>query len=138
MGNIGYWDSFWHNMGPFESQAINEAQDLAADAQAMAWGAQQRIDRMAREILALRTALNVVVQTLKDTKAIDEHLLDVRMQAAMEEAFPPPPEAAAATPASPIMTVCKKCQQKVLASTTNMTAQGPVCDRCPPATPPYR
>ena len=142
MGRIGFWQlllddkvSYW------EAQQINEAHDAAEIAQQCASEAQYtnaklgaKIAAMNREIIMLRTAVTVLTRTLKDTNVVDDRLLDARLDAAMEEAFPPPPELPARGP-TVIETVCIKCRQKVVASTTTMTAEGPMCDRCPPPKP---
>ena len=139
MGRIGFWQlllddkvSYW------EAQKINEAQDAAdvaasaaSDAQYSIASAQNRIDAMSREIVMLRTALTVLTQTLKDTKIVDDRLLDARLEAAMEEAFPKPPPAAQPIPAADRKVVCLKCRSSVPAAKTAMTADGPMCDRCP-------
>jgi hypothetical protein len=146
MGKIGFWQlllddrvSYW------EAQKINEASDAAdiaqanaAGAQYMAAQAQTRIDAMSREIVMLRTAVTVLTRTLLDTKVVDAGLLQARLDAAMEEAFPPPPPAPAPTPTNDQViatrkVVCVRCRQSVLGKTTSMTADGPMCDRCPPA-----
>lgn len=138
MGKIGFWQLLLDDkMSYWEAQRINDAQTSADIAQQQASDAhranqslQQRVASMSREIVMLRTALTVVVQTLKDTNVVDDRLLDARLEAAMEEAFPPPPEARPG-PLGSISVVCLRCRQKVPASTTTMTADGPMCDRCP-------
>jgi hypothetical protein len=139
MGRIGFWQlllddkvSYW------EAQKINEAQDaadVAANAASAAQysiaSAQNRMDAMSREIVMLRTALTVLTQTLKDTKVVDDRVLDARLAAAMDEAFPKPAPAAQPTPAAERTYVCIKCRNTVAAGTTTMTADGPMCDRCP-------
>lgn len=144
MGKIGFWQlllddrvSYW------EAQKINEASDTADIAHASAEGAQfmaaqaqTRIDAMSREIVMLRTAVTVLTKTLIDTKVVDGGLLQARLDAAMEEALPRPPPPAATSNDQVIATrkvVCTRCRHSVLAKTTSMTADGPVCDRCPPA-----
>jgi len=145
MGKIGFWQLLLDDkMSWWEAQRINEAQSAADVAQQFASEAQYtaatlgtRMEAMSREIIMLRTALTVLTKTLKDTKVVDDKLLDARLEAAMDEAFPPPP-APAAAPARPMderRLVCLKCRQSVLASTTTMTADGPVCDHCPPPPP---
>jgi hypothetical protein len=141
MGRIGFWQlllddkvSYW------EAQRINEASDdaeiaqqFAADAHRAASSAAMRIDMMGREIVMLRTALTVLTKTLKDTKVLDEQLLDARLEAAMEEAFPKPVPQPPPIPASEIRYTCMRCRKQVAAGTTLMTADGPVCERgCAP------
>lgn len=137
MGRIGFWQLLLDDkMSSWEAQRINEAQDAAELAQSQVDAAHQSIDElgrrvqaMGREIIMLRTALTVLSRTLKDTGVVDEALLDRRLEAAMEEAFPrPDPQAPHAAP----RVVCLRCRQSVVASTTTMTADGPMCDRCPP------
>ena|SRR5690349_10459686 len=140
MGRIGFWQlllddkvSYW------EAQKINDAADAAdiahsaaADAAYTAASAQNRIDALSREVVMLRTALTVLTQTLKDTKVVDDRLLDARLEAAIEEVFPRPvPQAPQPPPGDRIVT-CLRCRQSVAARTTSMTADGPMCDRCPP------
>lgn len=140
MGRIGFWQlllddkvSYW------EAQKINDAQDaadVAANAASAAQysiaSAQNRMDAMGREIVMLRTALTVLTQTLKDTKVVDDRLLDARLEAAMAEAFPRPAPEAPPTPVADRKYVCIKCRNSVLAAKTTMTAEGPMCERCPP------
>ncbi|HVK87333.1 MAG TPA: hypothetical protein VM513_24620 [Kofleriaceae bacterium] len=147
MGRIGFWQLLLDdNLSYWEAQKINEASDAADVAQSYAYSAQQsadashaRINQMSREIVMLRTALTVLANVLEDAKVIDGAQLDAKYAAAVEAAFPKPPQQPAPVPASEIKYTCLKCRQQVLASTTLMTADGPVCERCPPppATP-YR
>ena len=147
MGRIGFWQLLLDDkLSIWEAQKINESYDAAeiaqahvSDARADLAGLARRVDGMSREIVMLRTALTVLTKTLKDSQAIDEKLLDARLAAAMEEAFPPPPPqlSPAETAAQQAKALadrrytCLKCRQSVPASTTSMTADGPVCDRCP-------
>lgn len=141
MARIGFWQllldpqlSYW------EAQRINEASDAADWAQAAADGAsarasslEARVAMLGREVVMLRTAMTMLVQTLKDTKVVDERLLDARLEAAMEEASAPTePAVTAAASDAPRMLTCLRCRKQVPASTTIMTGDGPVCDRCPP------
>ena len=71
--------------------------------------------------MLLRTVVQVLVGTLRETNVIDNHLLDARMQEAL---------AAVAAPPATGKYVCTRCQQQVKASATVMTADGPVCDSC--------
>jgi hypothetical protein len=47
---------------------------------------------------------------------------------------PPPPAAAASAPGQPAPELrpvtCIRCREAKPASTTNMTGDGPICDRC--------
>ena len=147
MGRIGFWQLLLDDrLSYWEAQRINESYDAAEIAQAHASDARadltvlaRRVEGMSREIIMLRTALTVLTKTLKDTQTVDEKLLDARLAAAMEEAFPPPtpqlsPAEKAAQQARELAErryTCLKCRQSVLASTTSMTPDGPVCDRCP-------
>jgi hypothetical protein len=78
----------------------------------------------------LRAAVTVLVNTLRDTKVLDAQLLDARLDAAIEDALRPPEPAQPAVEAQPWV-VCLRCRQTVQARTTTMTAEGPMCDRCP-------
>jgi len=151
MGKIGFWQlllddrvSYW------EAQSINAAHDAADVAAGAAQAAQfkahnieTRVNNMAREIVFLRTALTVLVKTLKDSKVLDERLLDARLEAAMEEAAASLPKqptgpvsmnevlaSSQGTPASVKLT-CIRCRHEVPASSTLMTMDGPMCERCP-------
>lgn len=136
MGRVGFWQlllddkiSYW------EAQRINEAHDAADIAQAHAYDAQsaasqlgRRIEMMGREIVMLRTALTVLTKTLKDTNVLDEQLLEARLEAAMEEAFPRPEPSAPAIPVADVQITCLRCRKKVRAGSTIMTGEGPVCE----------
>jgi len=138
MARIGFWQlllddrvSYW------ERNAINGAYDQAEIAAGQAEAAsftigqlQARMTTMGREIVMLRAALTVLVNTLRDTNVLNPALLEARLEAALEEASPPPPPQTTATAVAPRPYVCIKCRQEVAAAATTMTADGPVCDRC--------
>jgi hypothetical protein len=141
MGRIVFWQLLLDDkLSYWEAQRINEASDAADIAQAHAFDASQasnalasRLEVMSREIVMLRTALTVLTQTLKDTKVLDERLLDARLEAAMELAFPKPAPQPAPTPPEDLLYTCLRCRKQVRAGTTLMTADGPVCEsRCSP------
>jgi len=154
MGKIGFWQLLLDDrLSWWEAQRINEAHDAADGAQAVADAAQfksfnneTRIANLSREVVFLRTALTVLVKTLKDSNVLDERLLDARLEAAMEEAaagMPPAPsgptsmnQVLAQGQAKPQLRqlTCVRCRNLVAASSTFMTADGPMCERCP--TPP--
>lgn len=92
---------------------------------------EQRLEQMNREIVMLRTVVAVLAQTLKDTDVIDDRLLDARLEAALDEALAPQAAAESPEPEGAPMVVCRRCNQRVPASTTTMTADGAMCDRCP-------
>jgi hypothetical protein len=151
MGRIGFWQLLLDDrLSYWEAQRINEATDVAEVAQASAEAAQYatgnlqtRLNNMAREVVFLRTALTVLVKTLKDSNVLDERLLDARLEAAMEEAnaalpkLPTGPtsmnevfaQAKEAAPAHQL--ACIRCRNHVPASSTLMTQDGPMCERCP-------
>jgi hypothetical protein len=152
MGRIGFWQLLLDDrMSWWEAERINAAHDAADVAQGMADAAQfkaftleERVNQMSREIVMLRTALTVLTQTLKDTKTVDERLLDARLEAAMEEAAAALPRLPSGAPmtvnaalqqsggVSPAVTLtCLRCRNRVAANTTLMTGDGPVCERCP-------
>jgi hypothetical protein len=143
MGRIGFWQLLLDDkLSYWEAQRINEAADAAdiahaaaADAQYSIASAQNRMDALSREVIMLRTALTVLTKTLKDTKVLDDKLLDARLEAAMEEVFPRPEPVPAQPPPGERPYVCLRCRQTVPARTTTMTADGPVCERCPATTP---
>jgi hypothetical protein len=143
MGRIGFWQLLLDDrMSWWEAQRINEANDAADMAAGAAEAAnfraqtlEQRVTAMGREIVMLRTALTVLTNTLKDSKVLDERLLDARLQAAMEEAEAAsrPKPVAAAAPYTPPQITCIRCRKSVSAATTLMTADGPMCERnCAP------
>lgn len=145
MGRIGFWQLLLDDkVSPWEARAINSAHDAAEHAQLRSVELGGRVDALehrvaglSREVIMLRAALTVLAKTLKDTGVLDERLLDARLDAAVEEALappePPPSQRAAPTaPAQPPrMLVCLRCRNRVPAPSTSMTADGPVCDRCP-------
>jgi hypothetical protein len=138
MAHIGFWQlllddkvSYW------EAQKINEthAHADAAFTAAVEIGdrvgeAARRINQLSREVIMLRAAVTVLVNTLRDTKVLDPQLLDARLDAAIEDALRPPEPARPAAGSRPWV-VCLRCRQTVQAQTTTMTAEGPMCDRCP-------
>ncbi len=151
MGRIGFWQLLLDDrLSWWEAQRINDAYDAADVAQGTAEAAQSkgynnetRINNLGREVVFLRTALTVLVKTLKDSNVLDERLLDARLEAAMEEAtaaLPKPPtgptsmnEVLAHNQQVPVTTklTCVRCRNQVPASSTLMTADGPMCERCP-------
>ena len=151
MGKIGFWQLLLDDrLSWWEAQRINEAHDAADLAQGVADAAQYksfnnetRINNLGREVVFLRTALTVLVKTLKDANVLDERLLDARLEAAMEEAasaLPKQPtgptsmnEVLAHGQQGAVVTklTCVRCRNQVAASSTLMTADGPMCERCP-------
>jgi hypothetical protein len=145
VGRIGFWQLLLDDkVSSWEASAINSAHDAADKAQlaslelsAQVGALQGRVAGLSREVIMLRAALTVLANTLKDTGVLDERLLDARLEAAVEEALAPPEPAARPIEAAPAATavrrtVCLRCRNSVPASSTSMTADGPVCDRCPP------
>jgi hypothetical protein len=139
MGRIGFWQLLLDDkMSYWEAERINDARDAAdvayqhaADAHHTAASLGGRMAQMSREIVMLRTALTVLVKTLQDTKVVDPKLLEMRLEAAMTEAFPPPEATATPIPPAERKVTCIRCRQSVAAGTTSMSADGPMCDRCP-------
>ncbi|HTU57474.1 MAG TPA: hypothetical protein VMF89_03555 [Polyangiales bacterium] len=151
MGRIGFWQLLLDDrLSYWEAQRINEAQETAEYAQAAAENVQfqtgnmqTRLNNMAREVVFLRTALTVLVKTLKDSNVVDERLLDARLEAAIEEAnatlpkLPSGPTSmnevfAQAKQAAPThLLSCIRCRNQVPAASTVMTQDGPMCERCP-------
>lgn len=151
MGRIGFWQLLLDDrLSWWEAKRINEAHDAADIAQGTADAAQfksfnneTRINNLAREVVFLRTALTVLTKTLKDANVLDERLLDARLEAAMEEAnaqlpkLPSGPTSmnevfAQAQQAAPTNRLtCVRCRNQVPANSTLMTADGPMCERCP-------
>jgi hypothetical protein len=140
MARIGFWQLLLDdNVSYWERNAINGAYDQAEVAQGQANAnqysigqLQDRIGHMGREIVMLRAALTVLVNTLRDTNVVDPRLLDARLEAALEEALPPPPAQGQAPDGQPQMRplTCIRCREQKPASATTMTADGPVCDPC--------
>ncbi|MBA2544499.1 MAG: hypothetical protein H0V17_32955 [Deltaproteobacteria bacterium] len=151
MGKIGFWQLLLDDrVSHWEAQSINAAHDAADHAASTAEAAQfkahnteTRVNNMAREIVFLRTALTVLVKTLKDSKVLDERLLDARLEAAIEEAtaslpkLPTGPvsmnEVLASKQGTPVSVklTCIRCRNQVPASSTLMSQDGPMCERCP-------
>lgn len=151
MGKIGFWQLLLDDkLSYWEAQKINSAteaaevaKDVAEAAQYAAYHQQARLDSLAREVVFLRTALTVLVKTLKDSNVLDERLLDARLEAAMDEAsavLPKQPTGptsmnevfAQAKQAAPThQLTCIRCRNHVPASSTLMTQDGPICERCP-------
>jgi len=150
MGRIGFWQLLLDDkMSYWEAQRINDAQDAADIAAGEASAAhfrastlESRINAMGREIVMLRTALTVLTNTLKDTKVLDERLLEARLEAAMEEAKAANQRVDAKrvpnlneietgrAQAQPVPNItCIRCRKAVPANTTVMTADGPMCER---------
>jgi hypothetical protein len=96
-----------------------------------------RITALTREVLMLRTIVDILIGTLRDTKAIDDAALDARLQEAIKpihEAHPPHDlNASLSGPASqaaraPI--TCIRCRGQFDPAKTMMTADGAMCDSC--------
>jgi hypothetical protein len=138
MGRIGFWQLLLDdNVSYWERTAINGAYDQAEIAQGQANANQysigqlhDRIAHMGREIVMLRAAVTVLVNTLRDTNVLDPKLLDARLEAALEEALPPPPQAQPGAQPQLRPLTCIRCREQKPASATTMTADGPVCDPC--------
>jgi hypothetical protein len=139
MGRVGFWQLLLDDrISWWERNAINGAYDAAeiaaGHAQANQWSIgqlQQRTTQMAREIVMLRAALTVLVNTLRDTNVLDAKLLDARLEAALEEAFPPPTENTQTAPTAQLGPLtCIRCRESKPAAQTVMSADGPICDPC--------
>jgi hypothetical protein len=136
MPKIGFWQLLLDDrMSWWEAQAINSASDqadiAAGQANANAYSLEQmqsRLAQLGREVVMLRTAMTVLVNTLRDTNVVDPHVLELRLQAAVDEATEQQKQQA--TKAATTVT-CIKCRQQVPAASTTMTGDGPMCDRCP-------
>ena len=137
MSRIGFWQLLLDDrVSSWERNAINGAYDQAEIAAGQATAnqytigeLQNRMTAMGREIVMLRTAVTVLVNTLRDTNVIDPHLLDARLEAAMDEAMHPP-DAAPPVAGQPAMRglTCIRCRKDVPGASTTMTGDGPVCD----------
>ena len=132
MPKIGFWQLLLDDrMSGWEARAINDAYDqaeiAAGQANANAFSIDQlqaKVAQLSREVWMLRAALTVLVNTLRDTNVVDAHVLEVRLEAALEET-------AAAKQVQAQLVTCIKCRQQVPAVSTTMTEDGPMCDRCP-------
>lgn len=133
MARIGFWQQLLdQNCSRQEAEAINSAYDSAERAEqgvedltGKVGVLTKRVVALSREVALLRVAFTVLARTLKDTNVVDGELLDVRLEAALDEALPPPGAA------TPMTVVCVRCRRDVPASSTTMTEDGPMCDRCP-------
>jgi hypothetical protein len=138
MARIGFWQMLLsNNISYWEANAINGAYDRAevAESQAEAnrfklFSVEERMAQMSREIVMLRAAVTVLVNTLRDTNVLDPALLDARLEAALEEATAPPPPRAPAQPAEIRPITCIRCRTDVPPSSTVMSMDGPICDPC--------
>ena len=151
MSRMGFWQLLLDDkVSTWEARRIDAATEGAEIAQAHAVDAQfalrgmaGRFEALGREVIMLRTAVTVLTRTLANAKLLDVAALDQALADALEAAYPTPPDPAqaaarAAEELSSRRYTCIRCRQDVLASTTSMTADGPVCDRCPPVDAPYR
>lgn len=118
------------NMGVREGTAINTALDRgtaaleATSAQGDAIG--RMLGRLAaqdREIKLLRAAVGVLAAMLRDNGVVDGEMLDLRLEAAMENAEEEIDHAANTV-------TCPRCNRQVDRRITVMTEQGVICDRC--------
>ncbi|MEO8705962.1 MAG: hypothetical protein ABI867_38375 [Kofleriaceae bacterium] len=134
MGRIGFWGLLVGNMSYWEREAINGVYDRADSLLDANQQLEKRLAQMSREIVMLRTAVTVLVNTLRDTNVVDPQLLDARLEAALDEALPAPepiPAAGAPKPPPPVhLLVCIRCRTETPAASTTMTADGPICDSC--------
>jgi hypothetical protein len=125
---IGLFDALVGNdVSLFERSVINQnADELDAvvkqgDMLGGSIGAlQARVVAQGRELERLRTVVGVLAGMLRDSGAIDAHVFDLRLEAMLEEQA----EATRAT------ATCLRCSRTVPAMQTELTALGPVCDRC--------
>jgi len=112
-----------------EREAIHEAHDRA-DAAAIAKGdlavLQRRVIEQRKELDKLRTALSVMCQVLGETKLLDVRLLDVRLEAEIDDLE----DATGETRPAPQLTACARCGAHVPVTNTAMTGAGTVCDAC--------
>jgi Zn finger protein HypA/HybF involved in hydrogenase expression len=122
------------NMSIHEGNAINAALDRGnaamevAQAQGDAFGGaisrlQGKLAAQDREIKLLRAAVGVLAAMLRDNGVVDGEMLDIRLEAAMENAEEEIDHAANTI-------TCPRCQRQVDRRITVMTEQGVICDRC--------
>ncbi len=118
------------NMSVREGTAINTALDRgtaaleASSAQSDAIG--RMLGRLAaqdREIKLLRAAVGVLAAMLRDNGVVDGEMLDLRLEAAMENAEEEIDHAANTI-------TCPRCNRQVDRRITVMTEAGVICDRC--------
>ncbi|MBV8762184.1 MAG: hypothetical protein JO257_33140 [Deltaproteobacteria bacterium] len=121
-------------MSVHEGNAINAALDRGnaamevASAQGDAFGGaitrlQGRVAAQDREIKLLRAAVGVLAAMLRDNGIVDGEMLDIRLEAAMENAEEEIDHAANTI-------TCPRCNRQVDRHVTVMTEQGVICDRC--------
>lgn len=82
-----------------------------------------RLAAQDREIKLLRAAIGVLAAMLRDNGVVDGEMLDIRLEAAMENAEEEIDHAANTV-------TCPQCNRQVDRRVTVMTEQGIVCDRC--------
>jgi len=121
-------------MSIHEGNAINAALDRGnaamevASAQGDAFGGaisrlQGKVVAQDREIKLLRAAIGVLAAMLRDQGVVDGDMLDLRLEAAMENAEEEIDHAANTI-------TCPRCNREVDRRITVMTEQGVICDRC--------
>lgn len=121
-------------MSIHEGNAINAALDRGnaamevASAQGDAFGGaisrlQGKVVAQDREIKLLRAAIGVLAAMLRDQGVVDGDMLDLRLEAAMENAEEEIDHAANTI-------TCPRCNRQVDRRITVMTEAGVVCDRC--------
>lgn len=118
------------NMSVREGVAINTALDRGTAALEASSAQSDAISRMLgrlaaqdREIKLLRAAVGVLAAMLRDNGVVDGEMLDLRLEAAMENAEEEIDHAANTI-------TCPRCNRQVDRRITVMTEAGVVCDRC--------
>lgn len=132
MARIGFFEMLLDDdMSWRERDAINDAHDAAETARSYSDELGGKLDDVGatvaeqkREIARLRAALRVLATILCERGLVDSSQLDLRLEAAMNEAVERWKEAFAETIA------CPRCGQPVPPRQTVMTEQGLMCDRC--------
>jgi hypothetical protein len=132
MARIGFFEMLLDDdMSWRERDAINDAHDAAETARSRSDELGGTLDALGatvaeqkREIARLRAALRVLATILCDRGLVESSQLDLRLEAAMQEAVERSKEGFAETIA------CPRCGQPVPPRLTVMTEQGLVCERC--------
>src|SRR5262245_57509939 len=134
MGRPGLFQQLLDDqMSPGEREAVNAAHDRA-DAAVIANGTptaamallHRRIAEQRKELEKMRVLVGVLAAVLRDHKIIDPHILDYRLEAAMDDLE----DATGETKPAPQLTSCASCGAHVPVTNTAVTAAGTVCDAC--------
>ena len=109
---------------------INEASRDAELARFYGDLALENVDALRKQVLAQREQIrelgvmvSVLVKMLSESNTVDDKVLRYRVESQLEELLE------AAKPENQVVS-CMRCRKQVRASLTQITGDGPVCDRC--------